>query len=158
MPRDLTKHWDVGVTGAVVHDGRVLYVQRNYEPNKGTWTLPGGYAEHGETLDEAVRREVREETALEVAVRDVIGVRTRHDQFGAVLVIFRAALVSGTLRADGHEIADARFLTAEEIVALEPVFALSRELGLRALRDDARGLIESDIPPSSSARWKAFMI
>ena len=61
MPRDTSKHWDIGVTGAVVHDGRVLYVQRNYEPNKGTWTLPGGYAEHNETLDEAVRREVRED-------------------------------------------------------------------------------------------------
>ncbi|MBI5879301.1 MAG: NUDIX domain-containing protein [Chloroflexi bacterium] len=158
MPRDLSKHWDVGVTGAVVHDGRVLYVQRNYEPNKGTWTLPGGYAEHNETLDEAIRREIREETGVEVAVRDVIGVRTRHDKFGAVLVIFRAALASGTPLADGHEIANARFMTADEISALEPVFALSRELGLRALRDDAHGLTETAVPPSSNERWKAFMI
>ena len=59
MPRDLSKQWDVGVTGAVVHEDRVLYVQRNYEPNKGTWTLPGGFADHHETLDEAITREIR---------------------------------------------------------------------------------------------------
>jgi ADP-ribose pyrophosphatase YjhB (NUDIX family) len=40
MTRDFSKHWDVGVTGAVVRDAKVLYVRRNYEPNKGTWTLP----------------------------------------------------------------------------------------------------------------------
>ncbi len=35
MPHDYSKHWDFGVTGAVVRDGKVLYVQRNYEPSKG---------------------------------------------------------------------------------------------------------------------------
>ena len=91
-------------------------------------------------------------------MRDVIGVRTRHDKEGAVLVIFRAALVSGTPLADGREIADARFLSAEEIAALSPMFALSRELGLRALQDGSRGLQQTDIPPSSNPRWKAFTI
>jgi ADP-ribose pyrophosphatase YjhB (NUDIX family) len=158
MPRDTSKHWDIGVTGAVVHEDRVLYVQRNYEPNKGTWTLPGGYAEHDETLDEAIAREVREETGIEIAVRDVIGVRTRHDKEGAVLVIFRAAFVGGTPVADGHEIANVQFLTAEEIAALSPMFPLSRALGLRALQSEARGLQEVPIPPSSNPRWKAFTI
>jgi len=158
MPRDLSKHWDIGVTGAVVHAGKVLYVRRNYEPNKGTWTLPGGYAEHDETLDEAITREIREETGVEVTVQDVIGVRTRHDKAGAVLVIFRATLVAGTPVADGREISDAQFFDAEQITALEPVFPLSRELGLRALHHDARGLVETGIPPSTSPRWKAFVI
>jgi ADP-ribose pyrophosphatase YjhB (NUDIX family) len=159
MTRDLSKHWDVGVTGAVVRDNTVLYVRRNYEPNKGFWTLPGGYAEHTETLDEAVRRELREETGLEVNVTGVIGVRTRYgDKGGAVLVVFRCEVVSGEPHADDYEISAAEFFDAEHIKVLEPVFPLSREVGLRVLATDDHGLREQGIPPSTSAMWKAFTI
>jgi ADP-ribose pyrophosphatase YjhB (NUDIX family) len=159
MPRDFSKHWDVGVTGAVVRDDKVLYVRRNYEPNKGYWTLPGGYAEHTETLDEAVRRELREETGLEVNVTGVIGVRTRYgEKGGAVLVVFRCEAVSGEPQADNYEISAAEFFAAEHIEGLEPVFPLSRELGLRALTTDDHDLREHDIPPSTSTTWKAFTI
>ncbi len=157
--RDFSKHWDVGVTGVVVRHSEVLYVQRNYEPSKGTWTLPGGFAEHTETLDEAVKRELREETGIEVLVKGVIGVRTRYtEKHGAVLVIFRCELTAGELQADNYEISAAEFLDAEQIRALEPVFPLSREVGLRALANDSDGLLEHDMPPSTSATWKAFTI
>jgi len=159
MPRDYTKHWDVGVTGAVVCDGKVLFVRRNYEPSKGTWTLPGGFAEHTEMLDEAVKRELREETGIDVKVLGVVGVRTRYtEKHGAVLVIFRCELIAGEPQADDYEISAAGFFDAEQIKALEPVFPLSRELGLRVLENDSPGLTERDIPPTSSATWKAFSI
>lgn len=159
MPRDYSKHWDVGVTGAVVQNGKVLFVQRNYEPSKGTWTLPGGFAEHTETLDKAVKRELREETGLEVSVQGVIGVRTRYtDRHGAVLVIFRCAVASGLPQADGYEISAAEFLDAAQISALEPVFPLSREMGLRVLETDEVGLTEHDVKGNTSATWKAFSI
>ena len=157
--RDLSKHWDVGVTGAVVRDQQVLYVRRNYEPNQGFWTLPGGYAEHTETLDEAVRRELREETGVEVNVTGVIGVRTRYgEKGGAVLVVFRCQWVTGEPKADEYEISAAEFFDAERIQTLEPVFPLSRELGLRALAVAEEGLIERDISSATSATWKAFTI
>lgn len=157
--RDLTKHWDVGVTGVVTRNEKVLYVRRNYEPNKGFWTLPGGYVEHTETLDEAVRRELREETGIEVTVKDLIGVRTRYGEpGGAVLVVFRCELTSGEPQADEYEISAAEFFDAEHIQTLEPVFPLSRELGLRVLATDEHGLLERKIPPSTSAAWKAFTI
>ncbi len=157
--RDFTKHWDVGVTAAVVRDGQVLYVRRNYEPSKGTWTLPGGFAEHTETLDAAIRRELREEAGVDVAVKGVIGVRTRYtEKYGAVLVIFRCELTAGEPHADNYEVDAATFFDAEQIAALEPVFPLSRELGLRALHSASDGLVERDIPPSSSSQWKAFTI
>src|SRR5579859_6567815 len=56
--------------GAVVVDreGRVLLVQRGRPPGVGTWTLPGGRVEAGESLEEAVVREVREEASLEARV------------------------------------------------------------------------------------------
>ncbi len=157
--RDYSKHWDVGVTGAVVRDGKVLFVQRNYDPGKGTWTLPGGFAEHTETLDEAVKRELREETGCEVEVLGVVGVRTRYtDQHGAVLVIFRCELTAGEPRADEYEISAAEFLDADQIKVLEPVFPLSREVALRVLENDSPGLTAREIPPTSSATWKAFTL
>jgi len=159
MTRDFSKHWDVGVTGAVVRDGKVLYVRRNYEPNKGTWTLPGGYAEHTETLDEAVIRELHEETGIEARTLGVVGVRSRWgEQGGAVLVIFRCELISGEPQADDYEISAAEFFDAEQIAALTPVFPLSREIGLRVLSCEDVGLIEADIPPTTSAQWKAFCV
>ncbi len=160
MPRDISKHWDVGVTGTVVRDRKVLFVQRNYEPNKGTWTLPGGYAEHTETLDEAVKRELKEETGIEIEVKGVVGVRTRYgENGGAVLVIFRAEFRSGEPRADMYEISAAEFFEADQIAKLHPVFPLSREVGLRVLESDSDGLIEREIPSSSNPiKWKAFTI
>ena len=56
----------VGVGGVVVHENRVLLVQRGTEPLKGQWSIPGGLIDVGESLREAVIREVREETGLNV--------------------------------------------------------------------------------------------
>ncbi len=64
----------VGV-GALIHRpaaGQVLLVQRGREPNKGLWSLPGGLVNLGETLTEAVKREVQEETGLIVAVGSLL--------------------------------------------------------------------------------------
>lgn len=62
----------VGVGGVVVRDGAVLLVQRAREPLAGQWSLPGGLVELGETLEEAVMRELQEETGLVVEVRGLV--------------------------------------------------------------------------------------
>src|SRR5439155_11424714 len=67
----------VGV-GAVIFDGdRVLLIKRGHEPLKGEWSLPGGRVELGETLGQAVAREVLEETGLVVDVGPVVEVLDR---------------------------------------------------------------------------------
>ena len=68
----------VGVGGIVVDArGRVLLVKRRNEPLAGRWSLPGGIVELGEALDAAVRREVREETGLDVRVGPLVEVVER---------------------------------------------------------------------------------
>jgi 8-oxo-dGTP diphosphatase len=65
----------VPCVGAVVRDdaGRLLLIRRGHEPSRGLWSLPGGRVEPGETLEQAVVREVREETGLDVRAGAVVG-------------------------------------------------------------------------------------
>jgi ADP-ribose pyrophosphatase YjhB (NUDIX family) len=72
MQREFPSSPLVGVGAVVVHEGRVLLVQRGREPAKGQWSLPGGLIDLGETLPEAVAREVLEETGLVVEPVELI--------------------------------------------------------------------------------------
>ncbi len=98
--REYPAHPLVGV-GAVIHDmeGRVLLIKRRFEPNKGRWSLPGGLVETGETLAEAVKREVREELGVEIEIGELFQVSEElikdadgKTHFHFVLVDFLASL------------------------------------------------------------------
>jgi 8-oxo-dGTP diphosphatase len=93
--------------GALIFDrGRILLVERGKEPLKGYWSLPGGVLEIGEALEEGVRREVREETGLEVQPLGVLEIfeRIMRDAQGAaeyhyVLIDYVCRITGGALRA-----------------------------------------------------------
>ena len=72
MAREYPAHPVVGVGAVVVRDGRALLVRRAHEPRKGEWSLPGGLLDLGESLVDAARREVKEETGLDVEVGPMI--------------------------------------------------------------------------------------
>jgi ADP-ribose pyrophosphatase YjhB (NUDIX family) len=57
----------------IVEDRAILLVRRGHPPDEGTWSLPGGRCEPGETVEVTARREAREETGLEVVLERVLG-------------------------------------------------------------------------------------
>jgi len=86
--------------GAFVFDAenRVLLVERAQSPGAGLWTVPGGKLEHGETLVQAVAREVREETGLVVEVGTLACVVERiADNYHYVILDYLARVIGGTL-------------------------------------------------------------
>jgi 8-oxo-dGTP diphosphatase len=110
----------VGV-GAVILDGdRVLLVRRGHEPMKGEWSIPGGALELGETLEAAVRREVLEETGLEVEIRaivevlDKVVVENGRVRYHYVLIDFLSGVQGGNLKASS-DAEDARWVRHEEL-------------------------------------------
>lgn len=64
----------IAVGAVVVKDGELLMVRRKNDPGKGLWSVPGGRLELGEYVVDAVEREVREETGLEVEVKGLLGI------------------------------------------------------------------------------------
>lgn len=90
----------------VEHRNKVVLVRRRVDPLSGYWAPPGGYVECGESLPEAVVREVGEECGLEVAVDRVLGVYSRAD-VNVIIVAYGARSVGGEPRAgdDALEVA-----------------------------------------------------
>lgn len=67
----------VAVGALIIHKKKVLLARRAKDPFKGEWSLPGGAVEVGETVEDAVRREVCEETGIEVEITGVAGIYDR---------------------------------------------------------------------------------
>lgn len=83
----------IGVFGLIIEDGKVLLGRRR---DIDWWNLPGGGMEPGETVDEALRREVLEETGLTVRVGRLVGVYSK-PQKQEVVLAFLCEIVGGTL-------------------------------------------------------------
>jgi len=110
----------VPCVGAIITGGgRILLIRRGHEPEAGRWSLPGGRIEAGETDQQALVREVREETGLEVAPGRLIGAVDRPAAGGRVLVIsdYAATVTGGVLRA-GDDADDARWFSVRELDSL----------------------------------------
>ncbi len=118
----------VGVGGVVIETGRALLIKRGTEPLLGEWSIPGGTLELGESLQEGVARELREETGLEVRVLELIEVfdrifrdakvagaeGTRRPKYHYVIADYLCERVAGEARASS-DVTDIAYATEEEL-------------------------------------------
>jgi len=121
----------LAVSAAIIRDGKILVVRRARKPAQDLFTMPGGVVESGETLEQAVKREVREETALEIQpvalagyrealMRDKAGNLERH----FVILCFASRWISGEPVLN-EELAEARWISPEELAGLRTTEGLS---------------------------------
>jgi 8-oxo-dGTP diphosphatase len=121
---DRPAHPVAGVGAVVVRDGKVLLIKRGKEPLKGRWVIPGGTVELGEALEEAVVREVREETGLTVRPREVVLVFDHIDRVAGVVshhyvIVDYLCDDGGGEPVAGSDAQAAAFVGADEIEKLD---------------------------------------
>jgi len=106
----------VGAAVLIEHDNKLLLLQRNHEPWKGTWMVPAGYVEADEDPKDAAIREVHEETGLEVELGDLFHVYYFDDdpRGNGVAFVYKAEKISGGINLNS-ESSDARFYYWHEI-------------------------------------------
>jgi ADP-ribose pyrophosphatase YjhB (NUDIX family) len=105
------------VGSVVVHAGRVLMCRRAIEPRRGFWTLPAGYLEHGETVEEGAQREAWEEAQARIALDGILAVFSI-SRLGQVQVIFRARFAGSDAEprfTAGDESLEVRLFAWDEI-------------------------------------------
>ena len=130
----------LAVSAAIFRDGRVLIVRRGRPPAHGLYTLPGGGVELGETLEEAIIREVREETGLAITPLALVGFREAiaRDAAGRVerhfvILPFAARWIGGEI-ALSEGLAEAHFRKPDELAGLKTTEGLAEIVGAAAER------------------------
>ena len=131
-------YYDPKVTAATVveKEGKVLMVRRGIDPGLGLWSLPGGYVDRGEVVEQAAQREVVEETGFHVKVTDLVGVfSSRGDP--VILVIYDSHIVGGVPKP-GPEVQEIGFFSLDGL----PPLAFPRDRQVletwKGLRDGQR--------------------
>lgn len=153
--------------GALVLRGEsALVVRLTYGPTKGMYSLPGGWQDVGEHIDDAATREVLEETGVETRTVGLIGLRTRTVEGRSISdLIWLQEHVRGEPTCDDEETDDARFLSFDEIDARDDIeelvkvlVALARENRLRPHAYLGQNIDDAPHEPEIPAEeWKLFL-
>jgi len=150
-PREYPERPLVGIGGVIIDQGRTLLIRRGSEPLLGEWSIPGGTLELGESLEEGVARELREETGIEVRVLELIEVfdrvylgddasdaeMKRRPRFHFVIADYLCERISGEPRA-GSDVTDVAFASEEELAQFHLTEIATRVLKKAFAMDRAR--------------------
>ncbi len=140
MGREYPERPLLGVGALIFKNDHVLLVKRGHNPGKGEWSIPGGMVEVGETLADAIKREVKEETGLDVNPVKLVKTLERifHDEEGRVqyhyvLCDFLCEIVSGDPCA-ASDADDVLFIPIRELIAYR-VAPITRDVIAEAFHD-----------------------
>jgi 8-oxo-dGTP diphosphatase len=116
---------EVCVGAIVIDDGRLLMIRRGHGPAFGEWSVPGGRVESGETLAEAVVREVGEETGLEVVCGELVGwVERMGTGYHFVILDFHATVLDDRQPVAGTDAAEVAWVPLTELTDRQVVEGL----------------------------------
>jgi 8-oxo-dGTP diphosphatase len=139
LSREYPERPVVGVGGVVIENGRALLIRRGSEPLRGQWSIPGGTLELGESLEQGVVRELKEETGLTVRIVEMIEVfdriyedeaaaaggetqgpsgapaKKKGPRFHYVIIDYLCERIDGEAKA-GSDVTDVAFATEDEFV------------------------------------------
>ena len=131
-------NWCQSVTGVVIKDNKVLLARHTYGSGKGLYIVPGGYVECGEMPQDAVKREIFEETKIVAEPKHIIGIRFNDKDW---YVAFSAEYVSGEASSDGDENDAVVWMDIPEALEREDVPMLTKQLIRCALKEE-NGLVQ----------------
>lgn len=119
----------VCVGAIAIDDGRLLLVRRHNEPGRGSWSVPGGRVEPGETIQEAVVRELEEETGIEGVCMGLIGVAERiGDDHHFVILDYAVEVLAPAAPSAGSDADEARWVPLHEVAEMDLVDGLAEFL------------------------------
>ena len=108
------------VDGVILENGEILLIKRAGEPFKGKWALPGGFVEYNEKVEDAVIREIREETGVNAEIKELVGVYSdpKRDPRGhTISIVFLLYIISGEIKY-GDDACNAKFFNLKELPEL----------------------------------------
>ena len=97
-------------------DKKILLVKRKFEPKKDDWTLPAGFMEYNETSEQTAIRETKEETNLDIEVKDLVTVLPGFDdsRVHVVLIIYKGKIKDGVLKS-GDDASEVNFFPLDNL-------------------------------------------
>lgn len=114
------KYPRITTDGAIIKDKKILLIKRKNNPYQGKWALPGGFVEYKERVEDAVVREVFEETGLKTKIRDLIGIYSdpnRDPRGHTITIVYLLDILSGELNS-GDDANDANFFDLKDLPQL----------------------------------------
>jgi ADP-ribose pyrophosphatase YjhB (NUDIX family) len=130
----------------IVEENSFVAVQENKAEHKGKWSIPGGHLENNESLIEGLKREIKEETGLDIHVDGFIEIyQNVTDKVNVIKFAFKASKISGSLVADQKEIMNIKWMSFDDFLSLPSSLVGEEEFKTMIKDFQNKGIINLDI-------------